>query len=129
MRERSNRIRALIVDDSSLTLELLRNFLEELPFVELVGAAESGDQALTLASTLKPDLVVTDLRMPEMDGLELARKLKEASPKTHVILATIEDSELLEKAAGQHNVRAVVLKDRLADDLAHRILSLFPEAR
>ena len=54
----------------------------------MVGAAESGTGALKLAPTLKPDFVLTDLRMPEMDGLELARKLGEICPKIQVILAT-----------------------------------------
>ncbi len=127
--EQSKKIRALIVDDSPLTLELMRSYLNELPFVEVVGAAESGTGALKLAPTLKPDFVLTDLRMPGMDGLELARKLGEICPKIQVILATVEDNELLQRAARQNNVRAIVLKDRLHEDLLRQMFLIFPERR
>jgi len=107
----------------------MRSYLNELPFLEVVGVAESGTAALKLAPTLKPDLVLTDLRMPGMDGLELARKLGEISPKIQVILATVEDNELLQRAARQNNVRSIVLKDRLHEDLLQQVFLIFPERR
>ena len=107
----------------------MRSYLDELSLLKVVGVVDSGDRALKLAVTLKPDLVLTDLRMPGMDGLELARKIGEMSPKIQVILATVEDSEVLRRAARQNNVGAIVLKDRMREDLLQQIFLIFPDRR
>jgi DNA-binding NarL/FixJ family response regulator len=121
------KIRTLVVDDTHLTLELILSYLEELPAVEIVGAAESGSAAMKLVSTLAPALVLTDLRMPEMDGLELARNLQDLTPAVRVILLTVEQSEPLRNAASACGIRAIVMKDRLQEDLLQEILRVFSD--
>lgn len=70
-------IRILVVDDSALYRQLVRNVLREVPGVEVVGAASSGLEALEMVRQLHPDLLTLDVRMPEMDGLQVLRELKQ----------------------------------------------------
>jgi two-component system chemotaxis response regulator CheB len=69
-------LRVLVVDDSALYRQLLRNVLRDIPNVECVGAAKGGVEALELVDTLKPDLLTLDVRMPDMDGIEVLRELR-----------------------------------------------------
>lgn len=123
------KIRTLVVDDSQLTLELILSYLEELSSVEVIGVAANGTEALELAFSLNPDLILTDLRMPGMDGLEFARRLPTACPGTHVVLMTVEQSEPLRKAASDYGIDGIVMKDRIREDLPVEILRLFPTHR
>ncbi|MFY9175889.1 MAG: response regulator [Caldicoprobacterales bacterium] len=93
-------IRVLIVDDEFLVRVGIKTMInwEELGF-EIVGDAENGDQALEMARELRPDLVLTDIRMPKMDGLELIRALKEELPETKVVvLSCYQDFEYVREA-------------------------------
>ena len=86
----------LIVDDHPLTRDALRTLLDADGF-DVVGEASSGDEAVRLAAELQPDLVVLDLGMPGMDGLEALPKLREAAPRTEVVVLTAaaDDESLL----------------------------------
>lgn len=91
--------RIVIADDHLLTRAGLRAVLAQDPEFDLVGEAINGAQAVALSRSLQPDLVLMDVRMPDMDGLQATRILKEASPKTTVlILSMFEDAELLLEA-------------------------------
>lgn len=73
-------IRVLLVDDSALTLHVLQQLLVRSPDIEVVGTAADGRKALDLLLTLKPDIICTDMHMPEMDGLELTRAVMTTKP-------------------------------------------------
>jgi two-component system, NarL family, response regulator LiaR len=95
----SRRARILIADDHVLTRAGLRAVLADDPEFELVGEAINGGEAVDLTRSLQPDLVLMDVRMPDMDGLQATRILKQASPTTTVlILSMFEDAELLLEA-------------------------------
>lgn len=87
------RCRILICDDHAVTRHGLRLMAETIDGVEVVGEAETGGEALEKASTLRPDLVMMDLDMPEMGGLEAIRKLKAEMPEVDVLVLTVHEEE------------------------------------
>src|SRR4051812_13163164 len=90
----TTRIKVLLVDDHQMVLEGLRGFLAADPGIDVVGEATSGDAALKLAPTLAPDVVVLDVTMPGLNGIETMRQLRRIAPETEVIALSMH-------AAGQ----------------------------
>ncbi len=87
-------IKILLVDDQSLFREGLRTLLEVQPDFQVVGEASNGEEALRLAATEQPDVVLMDLRMPVMDGVTATRRIRSLFPSVHVIvLTTFDDDE------------------------------------
>jgi DNA-binding NarL/FixJ family response regulator len=112
------RKRVLLVDDQKLFVDSLRLVIdsrsEEL---EVVGVAYDGISALEMTSELDPDLVVLDVRMPNMDGVETIKLLKKANPSLRVLmLTTFDDDEQITQALGYGAV-GYLLKDMAPDDL------------
>lgn len=92
--------RVLFADDDALTRRLLAHALAQHPVLEIVGEAVDGAQALALARLLKPDLVVLDVGMPELDGLEVATRLRAELPDTRIVVFSGSDVEEGAHAAG-----------------------------
>jgi NarL family two-component system response regulator LiaR len=82
------RTTVLIVDDHKVVRQGVRAFMDTQPDLTVVGEAESGEEAITLAAEHAPDVVIVDLVMPGMDGIEVTRHVKKASPRTQVIVLT-----------------------------------------
>ena len=89
------KLRVLVVDDEPLARERLSHLVEELPEVELAGVAASGEEALLLAGKLRPEVVLLDIRMPGMDGLEAAHHLARMPEPPAVIFTTAYDQHAL----------------------------------
>lgn len=110
-------IRVLIVDDHSVVRQGLRMFLSLDPELEIVGEAVNGEEALTLAGQLKPDVVLMDLIMPVMDGITATEAIRREMPDVEVIALT----SVLEDAAVVGAIRAgaigYILKDTQAEEL------------
>jgi two-component system, chemotaxis family, protein-glutamate methylesterase/glutaminase len=79
-------LRILIVDDSALYRQLVRNVLRDIPDVEVVGSAKNGTEALQLARQLEPDLMTLDVQMPGVDGLEVLRTLRKTQSPTRALM-------------------------------------------
>src|SRR5262249_25411787 len=95
----ATRARVLVVDDHALTRAGVRAMLARDPDLELVGEATNGREAMVLVESLQPDLVLMDVRMPDTDGVETTRLVKQTKPLTSVlILSMFEDVELLIQA-------------------------------
>ena len=84
----SERVSILIVDDHTIVRQGVRAFLEAQPDLAIAGEAESGEQAVQLAQELIPDVVLMDLLLPGIDGVEATRQIKRVSPRSQVIVLT-----------------------------------------
>ena len=117
----TEKISVLLVDDHNMVRMGLGAYIETLPDIEVVGEAGNGVQALRLVGDLAPDVVLMDLLMPEMDGVEATRQLKKISPSTQVIVLTSfhEDEHIF--PAIRAGALSYVLKDIDPDDLAETI--------
>jgi DNA-binding NarL/FixJ family response regulator len=89
------KIRILLADDQALFREGLRMLLAAQPDFEVVGEAATGEEALRLATRLRPQIVLMDMRMPIMDGVEATRRLRETQPECRVIALTTFDDDAL----------------------------------
>jgi len=108
----------LIVDDNSLIRSTLRSWIEGHEHFEVCGEAENGMAAVQKVEEMHPDIVILDLQMPVMDGLEAARRISNIAPDTAMVMFTMHPSRELLKAAQAVGVRDVVSKtDQLSDQL------------
>src|ERR687885_1862932 len=103
-------LRVLVVDDHTLIRQILQAALASHPHVQVVGEAATGAATLDLARRLTPDVVVLDLGLPDMDGVEVTRRLRAELPATEVVILTSSerDDELL--AALRAGAKGYVLK-------------------
>jgi DNA-binding NarL/FixJ family response regulator len=108
---RSGPTRLAIVDDHQLAREGLRDMLADAPDIEVVGEAANGREALLLCSRLRPDLVLMDVRMPEMDGLAATREIKQRYPEVSVMMVTMHENPDYLLEALKAGAAGYVLKD------------------
>jgi DNA-binding NarL/FixJ family response regulator len=101
----------IIVDDHDAVRNGLTAYLKTLPDFEVVGEAASGEDALTLVSELVPEIVLLDLIMPDMDGVEVTRRVKQMSPRTQVIVPTSNHEDMHIFSALKAGAISYVLKD------------------
>jgi DNA-binding NarL/FixJ family response regulator len=116
----------LIVDDNALLRSLLRTCIEQDPEWKVCGDAENGKEAVRKVAELKPDVVILDLQMPVMDGLEAARRIHAATPETAMVMFTIHNSPQLVKEARAAGIREVISK---TEHLAERLLPALKASR
>jgi DNA-binding NarL/FixJ family response regulator len=112
------RIRVLLADDHSVVRRGLRGFFELLDDIEVVGEAEDGRRAVELAEALRPDVVLMDLLMPGMDGIEATAEIKRRLPDVEVVALTSFIEEDRVTAALEAGATGYLLKDADADDVA-----------
>jgi len=122
-----NRIRVLLVDDNNEFLEGISDWLAGGTKVDVVGRAYTGEEALLEVKRLTPDLVLTDFAMPDMNGFEVARKIKMEPDAPKVLIVTFHDSESLQLEAFAAGADGVVDKASVIEHLLPAILKLFPE--
>jgi DNA-binding NarL/FixJ family response regulator len=106
----SDLIRVLVVDDSNLFREALASFVAELEGMSVVGRARDGQEAVEMVPFLRPHVVLMDVMMPRLDGIEATRVLKRALDAPAVVVCTTEDDPRLRQAALVAGADAFVLK-------------------
>jgi DNA-binding NarL/FixJ family response regulator len=104
-------IRVLVVDDQPLVRSGFRMVLEERPDLELAGEAADGAQALELARELDPDVILMDVRMPNLDGVEATRRLVESGARARILVLTTFDLDEYVYAAIRAGASGFLLKD------------------
>ncbi len=109
-------ISILIVDDHTLMRQGLRRILEEAG-MKVVGEAENGKQAVELAGSLDSDVILMDIQMPEMDGIEATRKIKEADSEGTVVMLTMHEEEQFLFEAIKAGAIGYLLKSRAPQEL------------
>jgi len=122
------RIQTLVVDDSQEMLKVICTFLKTLEFLSVEATAENGEKALQLVESLRPDLVLMDLQMPVMDGLEATRRIRQRFPDVRVILVTLHENPDVRPACEAAGAHGYVPKRRLVKDLAAEIRRIFAAA-
>jgi two-component system, NarL family, nitrate/nitrite response regulator NarL len=115
--------RVLIADDHTLFAEALEAILAGDGRVAVVGRAKNGAEAVELATTLHPDVVLMDISMPVMDGIEATGKIVDREPDACVLVLTGSDAPRDVDAARRAGARGYVTKDRIAAELVEAILT------
>ncbi|MEE1305413.1 MAG: response regulator transcription factor [Agathobacter sp.] len=118
-------IRIMITDDHSMIREGLKNLLELEGDIEVIAEAENGEECLEkLASGIKPDVLLLDINMPKMNGLEVLKKLKDRKSKVKVLVLTVHnETEYLMKAV-DIGINGYVLKDSESSELKKAITAI-----
>ena len=113
------RIRILLADDHTLFCNLLRDLLE--PGYEVVGSVSDGRELLKAAASLDPDVVLVDIGMPSLNGLDAGRRLKQANPKVKLIYLTMNNNVEYAREALQAGASGFVLKNSQSSQLLRAI--------
>ncbi|HEY5731580.1 MAG TPA: response regulator transcription factor [Anaerolineales bacterium] len=114
---KSNIVSILIVDDHEVVRNGIRSYLETIKDFDVVGEAESGEKALKMVSELIPDIVLLDLIMPGMDGVETTRQIKKISPRTQVVVLTSYHEDVHIFPALKAGAISYILKDMKMEKL------------
>lgn len=110
-------VKILITDDHPVVRTGIRGMLDGEPDFEVVGEAEDGREAVELTRKLRPDVVLMDLRMPNMDGVEATARIREEKPDTHVLVLTTYESDADILRAIESGATGYLLKDAPKNDL------------
>ena len=118
-------IRTLVVDDSTAALHSICGFLKLQPNLEVVGSASDGREGLASARALHPDLVLLDVQMPVMNGIEAAAQLRRDLPATRIVMVTVHDSPEVRQACRESGANGFIAKEHLDKELPTLIEQIF----
>jgi len=107
-----SRISVVIADDHALVRDGTRRILQVENDIDVIGEAGDGEEAVTMISSLKPDVAIVDISMPKLDGIEVTKRIKESSPSTAVLILTAYDNDqfifnLIEAGAAGYLLKSV----------------------
>ena len=114
-------IRVVLADDHAVVRKGVREFLEEDATLRVVGEANDGEEALALVARDKPDIVLLDIQMPRLNGLETTRRVRKEFPGTRVLIVTAYDDDPYIFAALQAGASGYMLKTSTSDELIHAV--------
>ena len=114
-------IRILLVDDHAMLRQGLRSLVEGYSHLQVVGEASNGVEAIEAVRQLRPDVVVMDINMPQMNGIEATRRIKEEFPTTSVIGLSVLEGPHIAKMMTDAGVCAYLTKESAVDELCHAI--------
>jgi DNA-binding NarL/FixJ family response regulator len=115
------RIRILLADDHAVVRQGFKMILGAQPDMEIVGEAGNGREAVELAESLKPEVVVMDVSMPELNGIEATRRLGESLPHTRVLALSMHKDSVYVREILRAGARGYLLKDSVAGDLVSAV--------
>lgn len=123
----NNAVRVLIVDDKRSARQGLNALLARIPKIDVVAEAINGEEAVALTAVHHPDVVLMDMQMPQMDGLEATRRIKSQSPQVKIIMLTIHPQ--CRRQALAAGADAFLLKGGTAESLWNTILQIKKEQK
>ena len=123
-----NKPRILVVDDHAVVRKGVRSLLEKSGWT-VCGEAANGKDAIEQAMALKPDLVLMDISMPVMNGIEATRQMRKLSPETRVIILSMHDAPQIEQQAKEAGADAVLVKSGSVEDLHKTLLKVLRQPR
>jgi DNA-binding NarL/FixJ family response regulator len=127
MRVKSQRIRVIVADDSRTALSAVCRYLELDERFEVVGTAIDGIRLLHQAQRFLPDLVLVDLSMPQMNGLEAIAQLRKSYPELRVLVYSGLQGASLREECLKHGAHGFVLKSQMPEGLLQEVSNLFPK--
>jgi DNA-binding NarL/FixJ family response regulator len=116
-----NPLRVLIADDHPVFREGIRALLEATPNMAIIGEATTGEEAVALAERLQPDLIVMDVQMPGLNGIEATRRIVQTSPHIRVLVVTMFEDDTSVFTAMRAGAHGYVLKDATKDEIRRAI--------
>ncbi len=120
-------IRVLLVDDHPLMRKGIRSVLESYETITIVGEASNGLEAVNLANLLRPSVIIMDVNMPQMDGVQATRLIKQSHPRTTIIGLSVNEAGSVQQALLQAGASAYLNKDNVGEDL-YQTISRFQAA-
>ncbi len=117
----TNKLRILVADDHELVRRGIRGLLRARRGWKVIGEAANGREAVEKANILKPDVAIVDISMPDLDGLQATRQIREASPTTKVVVLTMHESDQMVRRVLDAGALAYVLKSDLATHLVRAV--------
>jgi DNA-binding NarL/FixJ family response regulator len=117
----ANKLRVLLVDDHALVRRGFRRMLEDEPTFQVAGEASDGLEAVELALELRPDVIVMDCALPQMNGIEASRRILAKLPETAIVMLSMHSEDTLVKQAMEAGARGYILKNAMDLDLVSAI--------
>jgi DNA-binding NarL/FixJ family response regulator len=114
-------VRVLVVEDSTPFRQAIKSLLQERPYLQIVGEAVNGLEAVQKFADLHPDIVLMDIGLPQVNGIEAARHIREQAPQSRIIFLTQEGSAEVVREAFRLGARAYVSKMKAANELLEAI--------
>lgn len=117
----ANKLKVLLVDDHALVRRGFRRMLEDEPTFQVTGEASDGLEAVELAEQLRPDVIVMDCALPQMNGIEASRRILAKLPETAILMLSMHSEDTLVKQALEAGARGYILKNAMDLDLVSAI--------
>jgi len=119
------KINTLIADDSRIFRKKIVEILQKYPVIQILGEAATGDEAILKAGELIPDLIIMDVRMPDVDGIVATGIIKKNHPEVRIIIASVHDLNEYRMAAEKNGADGYLLKRNVYNMLYPKIADLF----
>ena len=117
-------IRVLIVDDHAIVRAGLRALMKSEAGMELVGEAKNGEEAIRFSQELQPDVIVLDLNLPDLDGIQVTRRIKNEQPGIRILILTVHEDEALLREAIRAGASGYIIKHAAENELISAIHSI-----
>ena len=116
--------RLIVVDDHALVRKGMEGMLQGEPDLEIVGEAADGREAVSIAKKRTPDVIIMDINMPRMDGIEATRRIKKEQPGTVIIAVSVNDTADIRETLQKAGASAFVSKDEAGERLYETIMTM-----
>jgi DNA-binding NarL/FixJ family response regulator len=116
--------RVLLVDDHAMVRQGLRAILDHYPDLFIIGEAADGREAVSIATKRAPDVIIMDINMPRMDGIDATKRIKKEQPETVIIAVSVNDTPHLRESMQKAGASAFVSKEEAGERLYETIVAL-----